>query len=63
MTNVNFFINPLMLGGNKKVTHTKTKAESCRFVLACVTFLLSLGIKGLKEGRTYFTLTLESLNS
>ena len=32
--------NPLMLGGNKKVTH-----ESCRFVKVCVTFLLPPVIK------------------
>ena len=61
MTNFNCFINPLMLGVNKKVTHTETKAESCRFVLACVTFLLPPGIKGLKEGT--ISVTLGSLNS
>ena len=48
------YFNPLMPGGNKKVTHTILK-QTCSWTLSvqlqvslvCVTFLLPPGIKGL----------------
>ena len=43
-------LNPLMPGGNKKVTHTQTKLQlnGWPFCDPCLTFLLPPGIKGLK---------------
>ena len=56
MTEIVPSFNPLMPGGNKKVTHAKTNLQLSAFVSVCVTFLLTPSIKGLMKQLKLVTL-------